>query len=318
MPQAPEPSSHFVEHAHSIFEQPWWLDAVAPGEWSAVEIRSGGRIEARMPFVSDQRLGLRLLRMPKLTQNLGPWIRHPESSQHQRLAREKDLMEQLIEGLPPFDRLQQHWHHSMTNWLPFYWKGFEQTTRYTYLLDDLSSLDRIWAGFRGNIRREIKKAEQRVEVSVTDDPSTLLSMVTRTYARQEKRVPFPVDLLLRIDQACRARDVRRILVARGDDGRAHAAMLLVWDPRAAYYLIGGADEALRNSGAQSLLMWHAIRTAATVTRTFNFEGSMIEPIERFFRAFGARQAGYFAISKTSRRMDALLSARRLLRDVRGS
>ena len=32
----------------------------------------------------------------------------------------------------------------MTNWLPFYWAGFEATVRYTYRLNDLRP-DKLWA-----------------------------------------------------------------------------------------------------------------------------------------------------------------------------
>ena len=42
-------------------------------------------------------------------------------------------------------------------------------------------------------------------------------------------------------------------------------------------------------------MWHAIQFAATVSRVVDFEGSMMEPVERFFRGFGAVQTPYFAI-----------------------
>jgi len=38
-----------------------------------------------------------------------------------------------------------------------------------------------------------------------------------------------------------------------------------------------------------------------VTRIYDFEGSMIEPIEEFFHSFGAVQKPYFEISKTSSR-----------------
>ena len=41
----------------------------------------------------------------------------------------------------------------------------------------------------------------------------------------------------------------------------------------------------------------AIEDAAKNGRGFDFEGSMVEPIERFCRAFGARQTPYFTISK---------------------
>lgn len=74
--------------------------------------------------------------------------------------------------------------------------------------------------------------------------------------------------------------------------------------------MGGGDPALRNSGATSLCMWEAIRFAATVTKSFDFEGSMIEPVERYFRAFGAIQTPYFSVSKTPSR---LLSSYQVLR-----
>jgi len=77
--------------------------------------------------------------------------------------------------------------------------------------------------------------------------------------------------------------------------------------------MGGADSELRNSGATSLCMWEAIKHAATVTKRFDFEVSMIEPIERFFRAFGAILMPYFRITKTPSR---LLRARQALSSLR--
>lgn len=67
-----------------------------------------------------------------------------------RLSEEKQLMTELTEQLPRFDLFRQNFHYSITNWLPFYCKGFQQTTRYTYRLSDLSDLDAVWAGFREN------------------------------------------------------------------------------------------------------------------------------------------------------------------------
>ena len=67
----------------------------------------------------------------------------------------------------------------------------------------------------------------------------------------------------------------------------------------AYYLQGGNHPDLRNSGAASLVMWEAIQFASTVTQQFNFAGSMIPSIERFFRGFGATQVPYFSIYKNN-------------------
>jgi len=61
-----------------------------------------------------------------------------------------------------------------------------------------------------------------------------------------------------------------------------------------------------------LCLWEAIRYASTVTKQFDFEGSMIESVERFFRAFGAVQTPYFRITKTPSRA---LRAKQCLRSL---
>ena len=76
------------------------------------------------------------------------------------------------------------------------------------------------------------------------------------------------------------------------------AAIIFWNPDSAYYLMGGRNPKLRSSGATSLCMWEAIQFSASVTKSFDFEGSMNEPVERFFRAFGAVQTPYFSIKKT--------------------
>jgi hypothetical protein len=82
----------------------------------------------------------------------------------------------------------------------------------------------------------------------------------------------------------------------------HAGIYVVWDEQSAYYLMGGGDPELRSSGATSLCMWEAIKFVSTKTKSFDFEGSMIERVERFFRAFGAIQTPYFSITKTDSRV----------------
>lgn len=51
-----------------------------------------------------------------------------------------------------------------------------------------------------------------------------------------------------------------------------------------------------------LLIYEAIKFASQVTAKFDFEGSMLEPVERFFRAFGATQKPYFQIKKENSRI----------------
>lgn len=304
-----------TEPSIPLFSQAWWLDAVAGDSWNVVVVEKGGEIQAAMPYVMKQKFGLTLLTQPTLTQNLGPWIRPTQAKYAKRLSREKDLMQALIDQLPSYTHFQQNWHHTVTNWLPFYWKGFEQTTRYTYRIDGLEEEEAIWEDVQSNIRREIRKASNREGVVVRDDLSIddFFSLNEMVFARQGKTLPYTKAFVKNLDAATAERKARKIFIAEDSQGRRHAGVYLVWDSQSAYYLMGGGDPELRNSGATSLCMWEAIKFASTVTQSFDFEGSMIEPVERFFRAFGARQTPYYAISHTPSKLFKLMKFVRSLK-----
>lgn len=298
-----------------IFSKDWWLDSVAGDAWDVVLVEKGDQILASMPYTMRQRYGLNVISQPALTQTLGPWLRPSTAKYARRLSQEKDLLQKLFEQLPKFAHYQQNWHCTRTNWLPLYWLGYEQTTRYTYRLEDLSSEEQIWGELQDNIRREIRKASNKEGVKVrTDlDVEVFLTLNEKVFARQNMALPYTRDFVRRLDKAAAQNQARKIFIAEDEQGRHHAGVYLIWDDNTAYYLMGGGDPDLRNSGATSLCMWEAIQFAATVTKSFDFEGSMIEPVERFFRGFGAVQTPYFSISKTNSK---LIKTYRFLQEIR--
>jgi lipid II:glycine glycyltransferase (peptidoglycan interpeptide bridge formation enzyme) len=225
-------------------------------------------------------------------------IRYPEGQkQSSRVSFEKDVMTRLIEQLPAFDYFEQYFDYSVTNYLPYRWAGFKQQTYFSYILPDLSDVNAVFDGFRSNIKTDIRKAEQSVSVEDVDDLDRFYALLCMSYGRQQRKPAVSIDLLRRIDEACKARGQRSIFIAIDAEGRPHAGAYIVWDERSAYYLLGGGDPQLRNSGATSLVLWHAIRFCAERTVRFDFEGSVHEPIERYFRAFGGVQTPYHKIYK---------------------
>jgi hypothetical protein len=309
-------SDECIDEVNSLFQQPWWLETLAPGRWDAVELRENGKLVARLPYVSRRRYGLTLVDMPPLTQTLGPWLRSSEGKYEARLSREHELLEELVARIPHCDSFRQSFHHSVTNWLPFYWAGYTQTTRYTYLLDSLGNLDDVWAAFRDKTRNSIRKAEkQGIIVQETDDVDLLLWLWSRTYARQERSIPITSDVVRRTAEASFRRAAGRLYVARDGDSRPHTAVLCVHDDRSCYYLVQGADPEVRDSGANALAVWHCIKQAAKTSRVFDFEGSMVPGIERFFRSFGARQTPYSYVWRDSRCVRVARSARELMRTL---
>lgn len=295
--------------ANAIFQQPWWLDAVAPGRWGESTVERGGRIVARLPFVVRGRGRLRMLTMPPLTQTLGPWVEPSTAKPANALSEEHVLLAELEAGLPAAEVFDQHFSPTMLNALPFYWQGYRLELAYTYRLAALGSEEELWSGLRSSARSQIRKARTRVEVREDLGLDQLYAVWARMFDRLGRRPPLSLAAFERLDSACAARGARAMLFAQDDAGRIHAVAYTVWDEHAAYYLLGGGDPALRASAAGSLLMWEAIMRARNVTDLFDFEGSMIEPVERFFRTFGARQAPYLRVIRAPARARAALAVR---------
>lgn len=292
-----------------LFHQPWWLNALEPGAWDAASIEADGRVIASLPYVRERRFGLVLLRQPSLTQFLGPWLQDREGKYVTRLTREHELIESLIAQLPKFDVFTQSLSWTRGNILPFYWKGFSSEVRYTYRIDANSDPDQLWTDFHERTRRNVAKAKKHVEIGESLDLGRFIHFNQEVFARQGLKLPYSQELLKRIDSACGGRGVRKILFAEDAKENVHAAVYLVWDETTCYYLMSGADSELRSSGAGTLLMWESIKFAMKNGLAFDFEGSMIKPIEQFFRGFGARQTPYYRVTKMSQRARALLSVR---------
>ncbi len=299
-----------VEPKIPLFSKDWWLDAVCGKDnWNVALSLQNDAIIGALPYYTEKKRGFTYMTMPTLTQHLGVWITYPpEQTATNKLSFEKDVLTELIEQLPKADLYCQNLYYTLTNWLPFYWKGFEQTTRYTYVLEDLSDPEKLLTSFKSNIRTDIKKAQKTVTVQESDDLEAFYKINSMTFKRQNISMGHSFELLQRIDRACAERSARKIFFAKDAEGRTHAAVYLVWDSESAYYLLSGGDPELRNSGATSLLLWHAIQYASKVTKRFDFEGSMIEPVERFFRAFGGTQSPYLQIFKTPSRILRFLKA----------
>ncbi|MEX1221498.1 MAG: GNAT family N-acetyltransferase [Idiomarina sp.] len=287
------------ESSIPLFSQAWWLDAVAGDSWDVILEMKGDQIIGALPYVVQKKLGIKFISQPKLTQSLGPWIRPTQKSYSKQLSYEKDVLNALNDNLPACDEYRQNWYCGITNWLPFYWNGYEQTTRYTYRLDLTVDKDLLWKGLQQNIRGDIRKAQERFRITVRKGTiQEFIELNRLTFERQGRSAPYTKELVDNINIAALKRNACDCLIAEDEEGRLHAGAYIVRSCDTAYYLMGGGDPELRNSGATSLVLWEAICRQPEEIEIFDFEGSMIEPIERFFRAFGAVQAPYYHVSKT--------------------
>ncbi|MCB0694183.1 MAG: GNAT family N-acetyltransferase [Lewinellaceae bacterium] len=278
-----------------IFLEPWYLDALAPG-WKVATVEKGGKTVAAWPYFPKRKGPVSFVTMPVLVRFMGP-VFHPEFDHEKQWYK---LIPELWVQIKGYLVFRQDAPYSLTNWLPLYWLGFFQYTRYSYTIDLRQGREAIWAHVAGDYRQQkIPKAREAVTVESSDDLEAFIQVHDQTFRHQSLPSPVSRDTISRLDAAAAARGQRRILLARDrQSGQVHAGLYLLINDHSVYMLMAGSDPALRTSGASILLTWEAIEWALTLpgVRTFDFLGSMIEPIERVRRQFGARQVPFFRIS----------------------
>ena len=258
-------------------------------------LESGDTIRAAWPLVYGK--SRREITMPPLTQKLGVLFAPSTAKYARRLSEEIRLVQKLLGEIPEKTIISQCFHESFQNWLPFYWEGFKQTTRYTHVFNDLSDIDNIRAGMIDGCKGMLKKAEKLgVEAIESDDLEKMMEINQRSFTRQGIKFPFSFDFVERIDKACLENAGRRILLSVDPSGAIHSCDYMIYDSQCAISLLQGADPKYRDSGAQRYLDWNSIQFAATVSKKFDFEGSMMPGVELYNRGFGARQMPYFGIS----------------------
>jgi hypothetical protein len=280
----------------AIFSRDWWLDAVCGDErWDVLIVEERGRIVGAMPIYLPHP---KVISMPPYTQTMGPWLRpEPGDAKYSTvIGHRQEVCKELVLRLTKYTAFLQNFDYKVTDWLPFYWGGYMQTTRYTYLIDNTAG--DITENMTVHIRRQIKKAREKHGIRVRrgvgrDD---FMRVNALTFARQGRKAGH-TDVLRRLIDVALSRGQGDIWGGYDSEGRLHAAVFIVWQESSAYYIAGGADPTLRHSGSHALVIREAMGDVAGYAPVFDFEGSMLPGVERFFRGFGAVQTPYFAVSK---------------------
>lgn len=291
-------------YANSVFEQPWWLETVAPGCWGESLVRDGDEVVARLPYVLRHgRVG-----MPDNTPTLGPWMK-PEYRAMQpgntQLSRQKELVSELLSQLPKHRSLDIYLDSANDYVLPYRWLGYRYEPSFSYRLDDLQNVEKLYANFNKTAKKNIRRAGKGIEISIGTDEAPLMDMLDKTYAGQNRKNPDSRETIARIVGRSVERKAGLVLTARDEEGHVHASSFMLYDENCAYALLGGADPVYRSSGAKSLVWYHEIQQAAKTSRVFDFEGSNIEGIENFVRQFGGTRVINYRVVRQSLLRDCM-------------
>ena len=284
-----------------VFQTYWWLDAaVGQSNWDVALAFHEDSIIGAMPYFIKRKMGVKIITMPRFISMMGIWIYYPPNQKYiDKLHYEQKISTDLINQLPSFDYFNQSFYPTYTNWLPFFWKGFKQTTRYTYSLSNLSDCETLFEKFAHSKRKNILRSEKILTIKEDLSIEDFYNLHSKSLIKEGKKIDYPLSLLQNLYNAAIANNGGKILYAVDEKKSIHAALFTVWNTESSFNIINPIDTEHRQSGASSLLIKHMISYVKNKTKTFDFEGSMNEQIAESFRRFGAIQKPYFVIYKAS-------------------
>lgn len=276
-----------------LFQQYWWLETVCEGKyWDVLLSKGHGQLAGAMPFLYGHKFGMKYILQPQLTPWCGPWVDPllDFASRQATLAALAAAMRGQKAVL-----CMQCFSPEATDWQPFHWYGFRQTTRYTYRFPSLTDIDALYHDASRLRRRYDKGVESECVVDPNLSLDEFIPFHIAYYKRQGQRDLISEDLMRRVVATACGRNQGLLWgLRRRSDNALMAAWFVAYDERCSWsLLLAIAEEAPH--GAMSYLIWQVLRHLSTLTQSFDFEGGMDSDLAFFYSSFGTVQTPYHCI-----------------------
>jgi len=285
-----------------FYAQHAYLTVIRP-DWRAYIHLEKNSWQAAMPFVINRRFGFHSLPQPPFTQYLGVMFRpQGEAKTYKRYAAYQKSLEVLGEAWKDTDLIVQHFSPNFNFGIPLHAQGFELSNRYTYYLDLCQDLGELRKGMSSNHQRNIKKGEKRelrfrlapnskgflhILKANMEEGRDLMGGHRPSWEKIEDLANWFVDA-----------DSGDLVEVIDEGGEVLAANLLGHFKEKSYSLMGIVRPSERREGTMTFLMWECIKKAVERgSETFDFEGSMIPGVARYFQDFGSYPVSYLQISR---------------------
>lgn len=301
-------SSRFYDLAGRLgahFSDESWIKA-NPSVFRLGVYRPDGQLIGGCTLQKSKLKGIPYLSNPLFAPNCGLFFINEASKESRKISFEKGVIEALLEWISKqaFPLVEICLPPEYRDTQAATWKKFRVVANYTYRLDLNQSEEELWNGIDSSRRNRIRKLESEGHTfSQVKDPYEVAELVSRRLG--QKGVPFNQAVAFAIVQYFMKSGKGIAFSSSGEDQDGSIVFAAIIGDTA-YYLFGGTSTGSGDRGA-SLLLWELIKaTKRSGASQFDFEGSMVENVERYFRSYGGQITPYFRIKKASMWMEALL------------
>ncbi len=269
-----------------IYAYSWYLDSMSP-HWDAL---IGGDYESIFPLPWNKKLlGIKRIIKPRLCQQLGLFTLENEIS--------GELIHKFLQCIPSHFKAID-FNLNELNPVPHLkeWKVNKRVNMYLPLLADYPLL---YTQYSDHHKRNLKKslsAELKVFNNMAVD-----SLIDAFLVQNKEKIK---DFSTKQKRSLASLMNQSLIIGTGliraiedSRGNLHCAVFLQHANGRLYYLLPLSTEMGRKSSAMYYLLDLVFKEFAGTDTVFDFEGSALPGVAKFYKGFGALESHYFQVSR---------------------
>lgn len=274
---------HFAVNAMP-YAYTWYLDNVTE-EWEGLVM---GNYKAVMPLVFEKKFGVDYLYQPFFTQQLGVFTSMPLS---------KNLVNKFIDSIPE----KYKYIDINLNEINDVSEREEVSLRTNHFLDLNLDYALIKSNYSKNTVRNLNKAEKNeLLIQYNVKPEKFVDFyVENTAGKIDNFKDKHKHMMLRIIYKALSYQLGSVLSITDKHGEILAANFIIFHPTRIINLLPTSNEEGKEKNAMVFLIDHLLQKNSNQKKIFDFEGSMIEGISRFYKGFGAEEINYFRLKRNN-------------------
>ena len=250
---------------------------------------------------------------PPFSPNCGLFIADKTSNPAQKNTFKKKTLQLIRKYIEEqkYDILDLSFPYQYIDMQEFIWKEYTVEPRYSYQLNLNDTEEELISKMSSERRKNIRKAQKDgVYTQKVTNIELAKKLIYNTYSKQNLTVDNTV--LDKIFNSFSTPENTICFVSYDKNKNPLSTVFCVVDKTSCYYILGGYSATKKHEGAGALAMWEAIKEAKNKKiAIFDFEGSMLPQVEKYFRGFGGNMIPFYSIKKNKFKGTFFLTIRKM-------
>ena len=259
-------------------------------------------------YLKTKKLGFDFIKLPPYTPHCGLFFTSESKNRSSGNSFSKEIMQEVCNYFSSLKSVLTilAFPSNIIDMQAFIWEKYKVVPNYTYKINLKNSMEGIKSNFDPKNRNAISKAiKEEVETSINNLPQKeVFHFFKGNLGATGANIYEPVLQKIMLEFSDTTNSFHFTATKNNE---LLGIVFCIFDKNVCYYLLGGINKKAGIQGINNLLVQRSIEKAKELNcEVFDFEGSMLKGVERFFRSFGPELFPYFTVNKAVLPLELLL------------